>query len=191
VSTEPLREPRHMPNTYGARESVRRSVPCLPDERQLLPAFHVQLPRASCRLPHIHPDLASRPNSQFPSSQRRLDTSSFLQPRLLPDAVQRTYPEIVTGLARYCNQSRLRRMFVLAMTASRAIKTPSVAFQFLDHIPHLHFTPRCKPSRIDRNTVYAIRRVQHSLGQGRMSVDGPHQVFHCSLEFHGYDSFGD
>jgi len=77
------------------------------------------------------------------------------------------------------------------MTAARAIKTPSVAFQFLDHISHLHFTPCCKVSSIYRNPVHAVGRVQHGFGQGRVRMDGPHQVFHSGFEFHGDYGFGD
>ncbi len=87
-----------MRNTYAARESAHRFATCLPDGRQLPPASHALLRRASCRLRHNHPDLASRPNSPFPSFQRQSDTFSFLEPRLLPYAVQSAVPRSSPGL---------------------------------------------------------------------------------------------
>src|SRR6266851_431954 len=162
--SEPEQELLHMRNTYAARESAHRFATCLPDGRQLPPASHALLRRASCRLRHNHPDLASRPNSPFPSFQRQSDTFSFLEPRLLPYAVQSAGTKVVARFTRHSNYSRLARMFVLPMASPRAIKAPSASFQFLDHISHFHFTLCCKASSVNRNPVHDVRRVQHGFG---------------------------
>ena len=44
---------------------------------------------------------------------------------------------------------------------------------------------------VDRHPIYAIRCIEHSFGQSRMGMDGPHQIFHSSFEFHGGNGFGD
>ena len=45
--------------------------------------------------------------------------------------------------------------------------------------------------RVDRHSVHAVRSIQHGFSQGRMGVDGPHQIFHGGFEFHCGHGFGD
>jgi hypothetical protein len=180
-----------MQNKYAAQGSAHRFVTCRLGEKQSLPASLARPHRVSCRLQHTRPDQASKPNSQFLFSQRQSDTFSFLEPRLLPDAVQSSDTKVVARFTWYSNQSWLRRMLKLAMTAPRAIKIPAVSFQFLDHISYLHFTLCRKTSCVNRNPVHAIRGVQHGFRQGWVGVDRPHQVFDGGFEFHGGNGFGD
>src|ERR1035437_10876701 len=44
---------------------------------------------------------------------------------------------------------------------------------------------------VDRDPVHTVRRIQHSLGQGWVGVDGPHQICDGGFEFQGGDGFGD
>ncbi len=44
---------------------------------------------------------------------------------------------------------------------------------------------------VDRHSIHTIRCVEHGLGQSRVGMDGPHQVFHSGFEFHGGNGFGD
>jgi hypothetical protein len=145
AATEPEQELPHTQNMYAARESVHRFVPCRRDGRQSLPAFRVRLLRVFYRLRRSHPDRVSKKNSQFLFSPRRLNIFSFLELCLLPDAVQGADTKIVAGLARNSNQSRLPRMLVLPMTASSAIKSPSVALSSLITSRTFILRPVAKP----------------------------------------------
>ena len=46
-------------------------------------------------------------------------------------------------------------------------------------------------SGIDCHPVNAVGGVEHGLGQRRVGVDCPHQVFDCSFELDRGDRFGD
>src|SRR6266700_2660581 len=57
----------------------------------------------------------------------------------------KTRSQIVPRLSGDRNQSRFRRMLVLAMTATSPVQIPTILFEHPDYISYLHLTPRPQP----------------------------------------------
>ena len=64
--------------------------------------------------------------------------SSFLQPRLLENAIERAWGEIVTRFPGDRDASRLRVVRELTMAAPRPCQIPTVFFKQPDNFLHLH-----------------------------------------------------